>query len=132
MTCALLGITTMNQASNNRRMSPRYRVHLAVEIDAGERKSRVGISQDASVEGIRFNTRSKFNPGDELLIKIHMPISHEVRGITAQVVRVEEASLESTLPWRNLVAAHFVQPLNDLEPVLQEFAKASKAQQQAN
>jgi hypothetical protein len=108
--------------SSERRAHHRYKIHLAVEITAGERRNRVGVAQDASLKGILLNTRSSFSPGQVLELKIHLPVTEDEAAVTGHVVRVEDVDLQSPLPFRYLAAVEFERPLFELEASLKTKA----------
>ena len=96
---------------NERRTQTRHRVNVPLEIDGG---ARIGLSLDASSEGMLFNTRSHFSPGEELTVTLRLP--GEARAETrARVVRVTHVDKLSTLPWRYLTAVRFEGPVVELD-----------------
>ena len=108
--------------ADERRERRRYRVTLPVAIDverpdADADAERVGLSRDASVSGVLFNTRSRFAPGDELELTLHLSPSEE-RRVRARVVRVETVPRDSNFLWRYLTAVRFDEPVPDLETTL--------------
>jgi hypothetical protein len=114
--------------SSERRAHHRYKIHLAVEITAGDRKNRVGVSQDASVRGILLNTRSAFEPGQTIELRIHLPVTEDEAEVTGHVVRVESVEWTSPLPFKYLAAVEFDRPLFELEASLKsKIARESSA-----
>jgi hypothetical protein len=111
--------------SAERRQHHRYRVHLAVQIDTEGRKDRVGISQDASIHGMLLNTRSQFDIGEELDLKIHLPVTEDEASVRGHVVRMQAVDGKSPLPFRYLAAIAFERPVHELEASLR--AKAARA-----
>jgi hypothetical protein len=107
-------------SESDRRRHNRYRTHFAVGIEAGNRKNRVGISHDVSVQGILLNTRSRFQLGDEVQLTLYAPGLPDNQGprVRAHVVRVEVVGRDSSLPWPFMAAAKFTMELPDLEPQL--------------
>jgi hypothetical protein len=87
---------------NERRARPRHALNVPLEIDCSDRGTRIGVSQDASLDGMLFNTRSHFVPGEEVLLTLRLPGAQRAR-VKARVVRVSRVDTESTLPWRYLV-----------------------------
>ena len=115
-----------SSSGKDRRAHRRYRVNLPVGIDAGPRTGRVGITHDASVTGLLFNTRSRFEPGDEVLVTLFVESrsgsrSTAEKNVRAKVVRVQTVDLRSDYPWRYLAAITFVEPLEELESKLAEL-----------
>jgi hypothetical protein len=108
------------ETETERRRYYRYKTHFAVGIEAGDRKNRVGISHDVSVQGILLNTRSRLQPGDEVFLTLYAPGLPDNEGprVRAHVVRVQHLGPESSLPWPYLTAARFDSALFDLEPQL--------------
>lgn len=110
-----------------RRLHHRYRVHLAVQIDTERRKDRVGVTQDASVHGMLLNTRTIFDIGEELDLKIHLPVTEDEAMVRARVVRVASVDPKSPLPFRYLAAVVFDNPCFDLESSLRsKIARAAE------
>ncbi|MFO0677541.1 MAG: PilZ domain-containing protein [Polyangiaceae bacterium] len=109
-----------SSSGGDRRAHRRYRVNLPLGIDAGARTGRVGITHDASVTGLLFNTRSRFEPGDVVDVTLFVE-SHAGAGkasekkVRAKVVRVLTVDLRSDYPWRYLTAITFEDALTDLE-----------------
>ena len=84
----------------------------AVSIDGPEKKGRLGVSQDASANGLCQHA-SRFTPKDEVFLTLHaLPNAVPVK---ARLVRIEEVKRDSALPWRYLAAAVFEQPVPELE-----------------
>jgi hypothetical protein len=110
----------VTETETERRRHNRYKTHFAVGIDAGDRTNRVGISHDVSVQGILLNTRSRFQPGDEVFLTLYAPGLPDNKGprVRAHVVRVKHLGPESSLPWPFLTAAQFESAIDDLEPQL--------------
>jgi hypothetical protein len=106
----------MQLSAQERRASRRYRVHVAVAIDTPIKPGRVGISHDMSTTGIRFNTRSRFAPGDEVTLTLHLSDAYsDATRVRAKVVRTESVEMHSSYPWRYLTAVEFDEPVPELE-----------------
>jgi hypothetical protein len=106
----------MSDDSKERRKARRYRAHFAVSIDAGERLGRVGVSQDVSSEGLLFNSRSRFEAGEEVVITLLLRETMEdATKVKAKVVRVEPIEMQSHFPWRYMTAVRFDIPLPEIE-----------------
>ena len=120
----------MGIAIDERRAERRYRVTLPVAI-AGDTEGgfepieRIGLSRDASASGVLFNTRSRFAPGDEIDLTLHLS-ADEARGVRGRVVRVETVAKDSDFLWRYLTAVCFVEPLPDLVAKLAETAESAR------
>jgi PilZ domain len=106
----------MSDARSERRKHRRYRAHFAVSIDAGKRTGRVGISQDVSAVGLLFNSRSRFEMGEEvtvtLLLRERPDDAMRVKGTVVRVIPVE---LRSSFPWRFMTAVSFQEPVPEIE-----------------
>ncbi len=115
-------MSAMGPTGAERRAHRRYRASFPINIEAGARKNRVGMTRDASAQGLLFNTPSRFAPNDELDLTFYMPLSDadlvRRKGI---VVRVEDAP--DSLPWRYLTAVQFVEPAPDLEAPLRALER---------
>ena len=106
----------MSDAQAERRSHRRYRAHFAVSIDAGRRTGRVGISQDVSAVGLLFNSRSRFEMGEELTITLLVRESaDDAMRVKGKVVRVLPVELRSHFPWRFMTAVSFAEPLPEIE-----------------
>ena len=114
-------MTSATLTGQDRRIHPRYRVHLAIEIQAGARSGRLGVSQDASVEGLLFNTRSRFSPGEEVSLTLHLSATEaDEAHVKAKILRVQSVDTGSSLPWRYLAAVQFERPIPELEERLKK------------
>jgi hypothetical protein len=101
-----------------KRRSRRYGVPIVITLDAGERKDRVGVALDVSVNGARFNTASRFKEGDPVTITLlHSSKESGVR-LEAHIVRVERAPMKSDLLWNYVTAVKFERPAPEIEPTL--------------
>jgi hypothetical protein len=109
--------STHGTAGEERRAFPRYKARFPISIDAGERKERVGLSHDASAQGLLFNTPSRFAREEELELTCYLPstLAEAVR-LRAHVVRVETAP--AGLPWKYLAAVRFDEPAPQLDAPL--------------
>jgi len=109
----------MTLAIEERRGQRRYRVTLPLEIARPDTRERVGLSRDASVAGVLFNTRSRFAPGDRVDVTLHLS-TEQTKRVRAEVVRVEVVPRDSNFLWRYLAAVRFTEPLPELEAALHE------------
>jgi hypothetical protein len=115
-------LATILPTGDERRQHRRYRVHLAIAVDTDTRHgdtARVGVSQDASVDGLLFNTRSRVSPGESVTLTLHVSTdaTHETR-VAGKIVRVQSVEAHSPLPWRYLAAVRFEHPVVELESSL--------------
>jgi hypothetical protein len=113
---------THGTAGDERRAFPRYKARFPISIDAGDRKDRVGLSHDASAQGLLFNTPSRFAREEELELTCYLPtaLADAVR-LRAQVVRIENAP--AGLPWKYLAAVRFIEPAPHLDAPLRALEK---------
>ena len=113
-------------SEKERRSYPRHKRHLAVAIDGGGRTGRAGISHDVSVRGLLLNTRSRFKPGDEVVLGLHLDPNPraDVTSVRGRIVRVDSVELRSPFPWRYLAAVELEQPFPELDST--EPAKAAQ------
>ena len=105
-------------AVSEKRRSRRYDVPMAIALEAGERKDRVGVALDVSIEGARFNTASRFSAGDTVTLTLMIPELPSTVKCDARIVRFEEVATESTLLWRYVAAVQFERPQTLIEPTL--------------
>jgi hypothetical protein len=106
----------MTDVSSERRKHRRYRAHFAVSVDAGERTARAGVSQNVSVEGLLFNSRSRFAAGEEITVTLLLRDTLEdATRVKAKVVRVQTAGARTNLPWRHMTAVRFDGPVPEIE-----------------
>jgi hypothetical protein len=115
----------MSEPAPERRKGPRYRAHFAVSIDevAGDRQGRVGVSQDISTFGLLFNTRSRFEAGEEIVVTLLLKDTlADATRVKATVVRVQPVELRTHFPWRYMTAVRFESPVPEIEPVAKSRA----------
>jgi PilZ domain len=103
-----------------KRQFRRYEVPIALALEAGERKNRVGIALDVSASGVRFNTPSHFAEGDEVSLRLIHAQNRALAECTARVVRVQRADPMSSLLWKYVAAVEFERPLTEIEPALED------------
>ena len=110
-------MSAMDPTGAERRAHRRYRANFPINIESGPRKNRVGMTRDASAQGLLFNTPSRFAPDDELELTFYMPTTlADLVHVRGRVVRVEDAP--DALPWRYLTAVQFIEPAPALEEPL--------------
>jgi hypothetical protein len=95
---------------------------MALALESRERKDRIGIALDVSIEGARFNTASGFVEGDEISVTLIHESAPELARCKGRVVRVERADVRSTLLWRFVTAVRFERPLREIESTLRRSA----------
>jgi len=101
-----------------KRRSRRYGVQMVLTLDQGERKDRVGVALDVSVNGARFNTASRFKEGDPITVTLlHSARESGVR-LEAHIVRVERVPMKSDLLWNYVAAVKFERAAPEIEPTL--------------
>jgi hypothetical protein len=86
-------------SESERRTTPRHEAVIVVEVAAGDRAGRMGITRNASEKGILMATQARFKPGDRLELTVRAK-SGSAKA-TGRVVRVDERSGED---WRYRVA----------------------------
>lgn len=116
---------TAGKPGSEQRRSRRYNVPMAIALEAGERKDRVGIALDVSTDGARFNTASHFAPGDSVTLTLLGSGVPSARKCPARVVRFERVPISSPLLWRYSVAVRFEEPQEDIEPTLRRAVPLS-------
>lgn len=99
----------------DRRVCERNRAVMAVEIDAGARKGRVGVTRDTSPSGMLMATPSRFEIGEQLALTLFLSGGRRehVRG---RVMRIETAGRASNEPWRYRLGIAFEEPVGALSP----------------
>jgi hypothetical protein len=115
------------RAGSEQRRSRRYKVPMAISLEAGERKGRVGIALDVSVLGARFNTASRFAEGDSVTLTLMHQANPALATCVGRVVRIERADMKSDLLWRYVTAVRFERPLTDIESTLRRSVPLSAA-----
>ena len=100
-----------------RRVYTRHETQLVVNIETKTRKNRFGVSRNASAGGLLFNTPSRFERDEEIVLTFLFPTRPALK-INARVVRVEPAS--TSLPFRCTTAVVFETPQPELEQLLAE------------
>jgi len=110
----------MANERHERRGGTRRAKNLGIEFDAATPRRRVGVSRDASAQGILVNTLNRFSPGEEVMVTIYG--DNTSTRAKARIVRVEPMSAETRYPWRYLTAARFEEPVPELERLLESVA----------
>ncbi len=112
----------MTTESSERRRNLRRKVWFPMEIAEGERRKRIAVSHNASESGILLASRSRFELGDEVVLRFKVRPSDEIQELTGIVVRYEE-DVDADL-WPHVVAVRFSQNADDLGACL-DHASAS-------
>lgn len=86
-------------SATDRRSGARQKAYFAVEIDAGARKSRVGVTRDATARSLLIASPSRFDVGDALALRVLVPNRGTV-AVQARVTRVEQNPADSPELWR--------------------------------
>lgn len=105
-------------SATDRRSGARQKAFFAVEIDAGARKHRVGVTRDATARSLLIASPSRFDVGDALDLRVLVP-NRGMVAVHARVTRVEQNGAESPELWRYRLAVE----LDDERPEL--LARAS-------
>lgn len=94
---------------SDRRTAPRITAFFAVELSSAAKRSRCGVTRNASDGGLLVVTPSRFAPADALDLAVH------VEGFSAQlkgrVVRIDENPASSPELWRYRLAIALDEPL---------------------
>ena len=113
--------------TSDKRRSRRYAVPMALALECGERKDRVGIALDVSPLGARFNTPSHFEEGDAVSMTLMHKSDIALAKCTGRVVWVERADTRSDLPWRFVTSVTFERPLVEIESTLRRSVPLGSA-----
>jgi hypothetical protein len=77
---------------------------------------RLGISQDVSAFGVLFNTRSRFQAGEEIVLTLLLRDSlADATRVKGTVVRVQTVERRTHFPWRYMTAVRFEEPVPEIE-----------------
>jgi hypothetical protein len=100
---------------DERRQFHRHAVHVAISIDAEDRKDRAGITRDLGAGGLLFHSSSRFAVGDTVDLRFQIPRATEARatGKVVRVVRDPETNL-----FANITAVAFAHPVPELDAAL--------------
>lgn len=97
------------QNGSDRRAAPRAAAFFAVEISSPAKRSRCGVTRDASDRGLLVVTPSRFSPAEALELTVHVNgLSTQLRG---RVVRVDENPPTSPELWRYRLGIALEEPL---------------------
>src|SRR5689334_12653248 len=87
-----------------RRRSPRYEAHVAVEIERPERR-HVAVTRDLSSGGVQVLARTRFSVGDTIRMRICFPYEPaSPQEVTGRVVRVHDVSVQESDVWEYRIA----------------------------
>ena len=100
---------------DERRRAARYPTVFPLEVDCGNRTGRVAVSINASTRGILFASRSSFDIGAEVAMRLLLT-SDDVRTARGRVVRQDREPGNGV--WAHRTAVEFIESLPDLEPLL--------------
>jgi hypothetical protein len=89
-----------------RRRSERKRTFFAVELDSGEKQNRIGVSRDVSVHGMLVASPSRFEIGEELVVRVFFN-DRSSETLQGRVLRVEQNVVDSDEPWKYRFALAF-------------------------
>lgn len=111
------GVDAMTVDSRKRR---RYQLSFSVELDAGERKQRVAVSRNVSANGLLVVSASRFDVGDQVVVRFDPTGRGNVRELCGQVVRRSQRP-DAGL-WQHMAAVQFEAPDDELDAQLSALA----------
>lgn len=106
--------------SREARRHPRKSVWLPIGIDGEGRPNRIGVSRDASLQGVLISTGSKFEVGERLNLRIRLSDNRGEIKVRGKVVRVENETGESAVMFPFRVAVALERPVHALEQAFKE------------
>lgn len=92
-----------------RRTDVRTPAYFAVELSSEAKRSRCGVTRNASGQGLLVVTPSRFKPSDELEVAVHVETA--CTRLKGRVVRVDENPASSPELWRYRLAIMLHDPL---------------------
>ncbi len=111
--------------TDERRQAPRVIAYLAGEIETAEGKTSVAITKDVAPGGLLLLSRSRFEVGDEVSLKIIAGVgdSAERVQVRGKVVRQEKLEPGESDLWRTKVALA-IDDNAELAKLLEKLASA--------
>ncbi|MCH9682802.1 MAG: PilZ domain-containing protein [Deltaproteobacteria bacterium] len=106
-----------------RRTYPRYSVRFPVHLDGGQLGTAVGVSKDASADGIRLQANADLRLGAPVRLRFRVAPHEAMQDVDGTVVRVEP-SRERRGEWPYQLAVQF----DDLEKNLEQRLQIELAQ----
>jgi len=101
--------------SREARKHPRNPVWLPIGIDGEGRPNRIGVSRDASLQGLLISTGSKFSVGERLTLRIRLAENRGEVMVRGKVVRVENETGKSAMVYPYRVAVQLDRPVHALQ-----------------
>jgi hypothetical protein len=98
----------LDAAMNERRRAPRLEFVVPVQIDAPEKKNRVGMACNASATGILFGTQSRFQVGQWVDLSYKPSLEAAWTRVRGRIVRIEID--EERELFRRMVAIEYARP----------------------
>lgn len=114
--------------TEERRKEERIQAYRAVELSSAEKARRCGVTRNASRGGLLIATPSRFAPGDDLAIDLHL--DGGVETVRGRVVRVEVTPPDAGEAWRFWVAVHLDPAISP--ELLEEATKPPPSQRDPN
>jgi len=106
--------------SREARRHPRKPIWLPIGIDGEGRPNRIGVSRDASLQGVLISTGSKFEVGERLSLRIRLSDNRGEIKVQGKVVRVENEAGESAVMFPFRVAVALERPVHALQQAFQD------------
>jgi hypothetical protein len=97
-------------AMSERRRAPRLELIVPVQIDAPEKKNRVGMACNASATGMLIGTQSRFQVGQWVELSFKPTLEAAWTRVRARIVRIEID--EARELFRRLIAVEFERPIS--------------------
>lgn len=93
---------------------------LPIGIDGEGRPGRIGVSRDASLQGVLISTGSRFEVGERLTLRIRLSDSRGEIKVRGKVVRVENESGESAVVFPYRLAVSLERPVHALQQAFKD------------
>jgi len=100
------------------RKHPRRPVWLPVGIDGESRPNRIGVSRDASLNGVLISTGSRFEVGETVTLRIRLTEKNQEILAKGTVVRVDKESGAAAQMWPFRIAVQLDKPVAALQDAI--------------
>jgi Tfp pilus assembly protein PilZ len=101
-----------------RRRHPRHRATFPIQIDTAQKKQRLGVARNASVNGVLIGTGSRFDAGERVSLALQFHGEAQQWRVSGRIVRVAS---DRTSDWfSRILAVEFDQALPEIEALLDQ------------
>jgi hypothetical protein len=106
----------------NRRRHVRHRVVFPIKVSSMKKQGRIGMCRNGSASGMLLGTPSRFDLGDELILRFRVKSGEPENLVRGRIVRLDRESPTRDHWCHRLVAVEFNAPQPTLERVFANLA----------